>query len=214
MWKELWDFVLSCRWRCEAPRPAQCAMWWGWLKEVSEVAVGRDDFLFGVRIKHGVERMVCREVCFSEMTVWMHGDSRRPSGVVHQRSIEERVAWWWCHLASIGIFGGLYLLGYGHCLGFDWFTPGHRWCCCRDAQSWCREAFRTCIAAGIVQLVNVDVVINAVCFLTSNGTEESLLSAAEHALSGCMHCVQEGVFAAYIGRCIGRQEDGIGWEDR
>ena len=214
MWKELWDFVLSCRWRCEAPWPAQCAMWWGWLKEVSEVAVGRDDFLFGVRIKHGVERMVCREVCFSEMTVWMHGDSRRTSGVMHQRSIEERVAWWWCHLAAIGIFGGLYLLGYGHCLGFDWFTPGHRWCCCRDAQSWCREAFRTCIAAGIVQLVNVDVVINAVCFLTSNGTEESLLSAAEHALRGCMHCVQKGVFAADIGRCIGWHEDGIGWEDR
>ena len=176
----------------------------GWLKKVSEVTVGRDNFLFGVRIKHGVERMVRREVCFSEMTVWMHGDSRRPRGVVHQRTIEERVTGWRCHLASIGVFGGLYLLWYGHCLGFYWFPPGHRWGCCRDAQGRCREAFRTCIAAGIVQLVNVYVVINAVCFLTSNGTEESLLSAAEHALSGFMHCVQEGVFATYIGWCIGR----------
>ena len=159
--------------------------------------MGRDNFLFGVRIKHGVERMVRREVCFSEMTVWMHGDSRRPRGVVHQRTIEERVAGWRCHLASIGIFGGLYLLWYGHCLGFDWFTPGHRWCCCRDAQSWCREAFRAFIAAGIVQFVNVDIVINAVCFLTSNSTEELLLNAGAYIWRIYALCAGESIFDRY-----------------
>ena len=133
--------------------------------------------------------MVCREVCFSEVALWMHGDSHRHSGVVHQRTVEEGVARWWCHLASIGIFGDLDLLWYGHCMGFDWVPPGHRWSCCRDAQSWCRETFRACIAAGIVQFVNVDIVINTVCFLTSNSTEELLLNAAEHAFGEVIHCV-------------------------
>ena len=60
--------------------------------------------------------MVYREVCFSEVALWMYGDSRRPSGVVHQRTVEEGVAGWWYHLASIGIFGGLDLLRYNNCL--------------------------------------------------------------------------------------------------
>ena len=141
---------------------------------------------------------------FREVALWIHGDSRRSSGVVYQRTVEEKVAGWRCHLASIGTFGGLDLLWYGDCLGFDWVRPGHRRCCCRDAQSWCREAFRAFIAAGIVQFVNVDIVINAVCFLTSNSTEELLLNAPEHAFGGCMHCVQEGVFSADIGRGICR----------
>ena len=89
MGQELWDFVMCCRRRFETLRPSQCPMWWGWLKKVSEVEVGRDDPLFGVRIKHGVERVVYREVCFSEVTLWMHGE---PSGVVHQRTVEEGVA--------------------------------------------------------------------------------------------------------------------------
>ena len=60
--------------------------------------------------------MVYMEVCFSAVALWMYGDSRRPSGVVHQRTVEEGVAGWWYHLASIGIFGGLDLLRYNNCL--------------------------------------------------------------------------------------------------
>ena len=67
--------------------------------------------------------MVGRKVCFSEVALWIHGVSCIPSGVVHQRTIEEGITGWWCHLASIGIFGGLDLLWYGPCLGFDWLPP-------------------------------------------------------------------------------------------
>ena len=59
--------------------------------------------------------------------------------------------------------------------------------------------FRACIAAGIVQLVNVYLMVNTVSFLSSNSTEDLLLNAAEHAFGGCMHCVQVGVFSADIG---------------
>ena len=68
--------------------------------------------------------MVDRKVCFSEVALLIHGVSCRPIGVVHQRTVEEGITGWWCQLASIGIFGGLDLLWYGPCLGFDWLPPG------------------------------------------------------------------------------------------
>ena len=46
--------------------------------------------------------------------------------------------------------------------------------------------------------------INTVSFLSGNSTDELLLNTAEHAFGGGIHCLQEGVFSADIGRGICR----------
>ena len=88
------------------------------LEKVSYVAVGRDNAFFCVSVRQGMERIVGWKVCFSEMTLQMHGNSYWSRGVVYKRTVEERFLGWWHHLVFICIYGGLDFLWYGYGLGF------------------------------------------------------------------------------------------------
>ena len=66
---------------------------------------------------------------------------------------------------------------------------------------------------SIVKLINVDIMINTISLLSSNSTVKFLCNSAEHTFGGGMHCIQERVFTADIGRGICRKENWIGWED-
>ena len=79
-----------------------------------QVVVRLDDLLFRVLIKHGAERVILCEMCFSEVSVWMHSYPGRACSVMVQCAIEECFARWWCHLSAVCISRGLYLFPYSH----------------------------------------------------------------------------------------------------
>ena len=101
-----------------------------------QVVVRLDDLLFRVLIKHGAERVIFGEMCFSEVSVWMHSYPGRACSVMRKCAIEQRLAWWWRHLSAVCISRGLYLFRDSHRLYSDRGLPRQLRVCRCDAELW------------------------------------------------------------------------------
>ena len=91
--------------------------------------MGVDHTLLGVCIEHVGERMIFFEVRFGEMPVGMHGHTCRARIIMVECPIEQWFTRRWCHLPTVGVACGLYLVRDCHGLNGEGILPWILWMC-------------------------------------------------------------------------------------
>ena len=112
-------------------------------------------------------------------------------------------------MPTISIYGGLYLLRDGSCVSLNGVLPRRLWDSGGETKCRSREALWIGVLTCIMELVDINVMVDLTCLLSSDGADESPFDPTEQTDGGDVHFVEERVFATYCGRSVLEVEDRV-----